>query len=100
MWDGKHVQVQYHSDLVASSAHLVEADIEWDRVGTRRIPVMYLRGKYNDWVSPLLFRKLPGRLWMLAGRREADAIGPSRVMTTDCRTSLCAIRSEAGRLTS
>ncbi|KAL8283489.1 hypothetical protein RQP46_005592 [Phenoliferia psychrophenolica] len=49
MWDGKHVKVQYHSELAASSDHVVEADAEWDGVGTRRIPTFLLRGKYNDW---------------------------------------------------
>ncbi|KAK4704606.1 hypothetical protein P7C70_g1601, partial [Phenoliferia sp. Uapishka_3] len=48
-WDGKHVQVQYHSNLAASSAHVVEADAQWTGVGTRRIPAYLLRGKFNLW---------------------------------------------------
>lgn len=50
LWDGKHIQVQYHSALAASAAHVVEADTDWDGVGTRRVPAYLLRGKYNLWV--------------------------------------------------
>ncbi|KAL8279670.1 hypothetical protein RQP46_007983 [Phenoliferia psychrophenolica] len=47
-WVGKHIQVQYHSELAASAAHLVESDLDYTG-GARRIPSYLLRGEFNDW---------------------------------------------------
>lgn len=51
LFDGKHIKVQYHSQLLASSAHVVEADFDWTGIGTRRFESFLVQGQYNDWVS-------------------------------------------------
>jgi len=48
-WDGQHIMVNYWSELLGSSAHMVHGDANWYGVGTRRVPGWAAKGEFNQW---------------------------------------------------